>query len=69
MVFVKKCKIFHLFISSKIGEGNMFRDILETRNACLDHKNKEVKNTRKIGIFPKGLVHSFGHKFETFPFP
>ena len=47
----------------------MFRDILETRNACLDHKNKEVKNTRKIGIFPKGLVHSFGHKFETFPFP
>ena len=29
-------------------------------------KNKKLKSP-KIGIFPKGLLHGFGQKFENFP--
>ena len=29
-------------------------------------KKKKLKKS-KIGIFPKGLVHGFGQKFENFP--
>ena len=29
-------------------------------------KNRKLKKS-KIGIFPKGLVHGFGEKFENFP--
>ena len=50
MVFVKKCKIFHLFIV----QGNMFRDILETRNTGLDHKNKKLRKLERLGFFPRG---------------
>ena len=30
-------------------------------------KHRKLKKS-KIGIFPKGLVHGFGQKFENFPF-
>ena len=45
----------------------MFYDILERENAFLGYKNKKLKS-RKIEIFPKGLVHSFGPKLSIFPF-
>ena len=36
------------------------------KKAFLDYKKEKVE-TVKIGIFPKGLVQSFGQKFENFP--
>ena len=44
----------------------MFDDILERKKAFLDYKNRKLKQS-KIVIFPKGLVHGFGEKFENFP--
>ena len=44
----------------------MFDDILERKQAFLDYKKEKVKKS-KIRIFPKGLVHGFGQKFEHFP--
>ena len=41
-------KIFNFsrfFISGKIGQTNVFYDILEGRNALLDYKNKKFKKT------------------------
>ena len=66
MVLVNKCKIFHVFLSCKLGQENVVDDILQRKYAFLDYKN-ELK-TRKIDFFPKGLVHGFGQTFETFPF-
>ena len=44
----------------------MFHDILQRKNVFLEHKNEMVEG-RKSGIFPIGLVHSFGQKFLIFP--
>ena len=33
MVLVKNCKVFHPFIQGKIGQKNVFHDILERKNA------------------------------------
>ena len=43
----------------------MFDDILE-KNVCSGYKKESLKR-RKIGIFPKGLIHGFGQKIESFP--
>ena len=40
----------------------MFYDILERKNAFLCYKNKKIRKSLKIDIFPKGLVHGFGAK-------
>ena len=45
---------------------NVFGDILERKNAFLDYKNKKQKN-RKIALFPKESVHSFGQQMGFFP--
>ena len=37
MVLVKMSKIFHLFLSAKRGQENVFDDILQRKNAFLDH--------------------------------
>ena len=66
MVLVKNLKIFHLFIFGKIREENVFDHILEMKKAFKTIKNRKLKQS-KIGIFPKGLVHGFGQKFENFP--
>ena len=66
MVLIKNLKNFHLIIFGKIREENVFDNILARKNPFLDYKKEKVK-TVKIGIFPKGLVQSFGQKFETFP--
>ena len=44
----------------------MFADVLDKKEACKDYKNNCVTKQRKIRIFPKGLLHRFGQKFETF---
>ena len=39
--FVKKFKIFHFFLYGKIGQENVFDDILEIKKAFLDNKNRQ----------------------------
>ena len=66
MVLVKNWQFFNLFIICKIGKKNVFENILERIKAFPDYKNKKLK-CRKIGIFPKGLVHNFGQNWVIFP--
>ena len=42
-IFVKNWRFFHLFILGKIGQENVFYDILERKNAFLDYKNIKLK--------------------------
>ena len=54
MVLVQKCPLFQLFFLGRIGQENVFHDILEQKNAFLAYKNKKWKS-RKINIFSKGF--------------
>ena len=47
----------------KINRENTILDLLYSKQAFLDNENIDFKNP-KIGIFPKGLAHSFGQKLE-----
>ena len=58
MILVKKLKFFHLLCLSKIDQEKMFADVLDKKAAFKDFKNNCLR------IFPKGLVHRFGQKFE-----
>ena len=53
MVLVKNGQFFYLFILGKIGQQNVFYDILERKIALLDYKNKKFNSLKslKIGIF------------------
>ena len=57
MILVKKLKVFHLLCLSKIDRENLFADVLSKKKTTVYEK-------RKIRIFPNGLVHRFGKKFE-----
>ena len=63
MSLVKKLKFFHLLCLSKIDREKVFADVLDKKEAFKDYKNNCYEK-RKIRIFPKGLVHRFGQKFE-----
>ena len=67
MVLVQKWPFFPVYFLGNIGQENVYYDILETKNAFLGYKNKELKTSRKIDIFPKGLTHGFGPKMVIFP--
>ena len=54
------------FFFGKIGQENVFCDILEVKNASLGKKNTSLLRW-KIHIFPKGLTHAFGPKMAVFP--
>ena len=45
---------------------NVFDNILERKKLFYTIKNKRLKSPN-IGVFPKGLLHGFGQKFENFP--
>ena len=45
MVLVQKWQFFQRFFLGKKGQENVFYDILELKNAFLDHKNKVLKNS------------------------
>ena len=47
----------------KINREKTIFNVLFSKQASLDNENIGSK-THKIGIFPKGLVHGFGEKFE-----
>ena len=42
MVLVQKWPFFQLFFFGKIGQENVFDDILERQNAFLGYQNKKV---------------------------
>ena len=53
MVLVQKRPFFQLFFLGDIGQGNVFYDILEGKNAFLGYKNKKLKNSKNLD-FSKG---------------
>ena len=63
MILVKKLKFFYLLSLSKIDREKLFADVLVKRRPLKTIKTT-VYEKRKIRIFPKGLVHRFGQKFE-----
>ena len=65
MVFVPNSPFFNLYLLLNLGKENVFYDILDRKNALLGYKNKKFKS-RKIEIFPKGLVHGFCPKIDHF---
>ena len=52
--FGKNFEIFHLLILGKIGQENVFDDMLESKKAFLDSKITKLKS-RKIWYFSKGV--------------
>ena len=63
MILVKKLKVFLLLSLSKIDREKLFADVLDKKEAIKEYKNDCLRKTQ-IRIFPKGLVHRFGEKFE-----
>ena len=58
MIFVKNSKFFHVFILGKIGQENVFHDILDRKNAFLDYKNIKLKKSKNWD-FSKGISPCF----------
>ena len=50
MVLVQKRPIFQLLFLGKIGQNNVFYDILERKNAFLGYKNKTFKKSKNWHI-------------------
>ena len=46
MVLVQKWRFFQLLFLSNIGNENVFKDILEQKNALLSYKNKMSKKSK-----------------------
>ena len=64
MILVKKMKFFHLLYLSKIDRDKVFANVLDKKKKPLKTIKTTVYEKGKIRIFPKGLVHRFGQKFE-----
>ena len=65
MVLAQNWAFFKLFSLGNIGHKNVFYNILEPKTTFWAGKTKTLKD-RKIDIFPKGLIHGFGAKLNTF---
>ena len=59
--------IFPTFFKGNIGQENVYYDILERENAFLGYKNKNIKKSKNLTFFQKGLTHGFGPKMAIFP--
>ena len=57
----------NFFFFGKIGQENVFYDILRRKNFFVCYKNKEVQKVKKLPFFPKGLTNGFGPKMAIFP--
>ena len=66
MVLVKINKFLYLFMLGKTGQVKEFCNFLDRKLLFLDYKNMDEKKNRKIGIFPKGLVHGFSQNYQIF---
>ena len=65
MLLVKKCNFFHNLFLLKIRVKIRFNNILKRTETFFDYENK-VFQTPKNHIFPKGLTHAFGKKWNFF---
>ena len=63
MILVQKLQFFHVLCLSKIDREKVFAELLHEKKPLKTIKTT-VYEKRKIRIFPKGLVHRFGQKFE-----
>ena len=63
MILVKKLKFFHLLCFLNIDREKVFADVLNKKKPLKTFKTV-VYEKSNIRIFPKGLVHRFGQKFE-----
>ena len=61
MLFVQKWPFFQLFFLGNIGQGNVFYNILERKNACLGYKDEEFKKSKNWD-FSKGVIPCFWSK-------
>ena len=61
-------RFFCVFVLDKIGQENMFHDILERKKRLPTLQKEKIKQVEKIGIFPKRLVHEFDQKLAIFPY-
>ena len=61
MVLVQKWPFFNFFFLGKIGQENVFYDILERKNAFLGYKNKTLKKSKNC-YFSKGVKPLFMDK-------
>ena len=67
--FDQKLEIFHVFLFEAKQDSIMCFTIFQSKKyAFLNYKNKQVKRSRKTGIFPKGIVYRLGQKLATVPF-
>ena len=57
----------NFFFFGKIGQENVFYDILWRKSSFVCYKNKEVEKVIKLPFFPKGLTNGFGPKMAIFP--
>ena len=55
----------NVFFLGKIGQENVFYDILERKNTFLGYKNKEFKKSKNY-IILKRLIHGFWTKMSCF---
>ena len=61
----KNGHFFNFFSLGKIGQENVFYDILERINTFLNYKNKKLKNSINC-IMLKRLIHGFWTKMSFF---
>ena len=61
----KNGHFFNFFFLGKIGQENVFYDILERKNTFLGYKNKKFKKSKKC-IILKRLIHGFWTKMSFF---
>ena len=55
MVLVKNCQFLYLFLVKKLGQENIFHDIVERKIAFLDLKKKTLKKANNWDVF-KGVI-------------
>ena len=63
--FGPKMTIFPTFFLGKIGQENVFYDIVERKNAFLGNKKKKFKKSKNC-IILKVLIHGFWTKMSFF---
>ena len=61
----KNGHFFNFFFLGKIGQENVFYDILERKNAFLGYKNKKFEKSKNC-IILKRLIHGFWTKMSFF---
>ena len=65
MVLVQKWPFIGLLFLGKIGQKNVYYDIVERKNAFLGYKKRSLKSL-KIAIFLNGLTNGFWTKMAIF---